>query len=236
MPVLDHVGAGGEIGVDVEPELAVVGRELPGRIPAQRLRIGFRHQEVLVLERAGEVALQRLPGAVEMVLRAVVGIVGDDIERLGNLDLVDVELHHGAVVLGHELVRAPGLAHQRSLKGEKVGDAHLLPARPLQFVTGAGGIVAGRHVGPVVDVLAPVIEEPGLVERVGGAELFLQVVDEAAEDVLVGSAVGAGLVIDLPADDRGIVFVVRDQVGDDALGVETELRDCRCPCSGACRS
>ena len=46
-------------------------------------------------------------GPVEMFLRAVVRIVGDDIEGLGDLDLVDVELHHGAVVLGHELVRAP---------------------------------------------------------------------------------------------------------------------------------
>ena len=45
VPILDHVGAGGEIGVDVEPELAVVRRELPGRIPAKRLRICFRYQE-----------------------------------------------------------------------------------------------------------------------------------------------------------------------------------------------
>ena len=129
-----------------------------------------------------------------------------------------------AVVLGHELVRAPGFADQRSLKGEKVGNPHLLPARPLKFVTGAGGIVAGRHVGPVVDVLAPVVKEPGLVERVRGAELFLQVVDEAVEDIVIGSAVGASLVIDLPADDRGIVFVVRHQVGNDALGIEAEFR------------
>ena len=75
MPVLDHVGAGGEIGVDVFAQLAVVGRELPGRVPADRLRIGFRHQEVLVLEGAGKVALQGLQGPVEMFLRAVVGLL-----------------------------------------------------------------------------------------------------------------------------------------------------------------
>src|ERR1039457_1668224 len=80
VPIFDHVGAGRQIRVDVETELSVVGRELPGRIPAKRLRIRFRYQQVLVYEGAGEVALQRLPGAVQMVLRTVVRIVGDDIE------------------------------------------------------------------------------------------------------------------------------------------------------------
>jgi hypothetical protein len=30
VPVLDHVGAAGEIGVDIESDLTVVGRELAG--------------------------------------------------------------------------------------------------------------------------------------------------------------------------------------------------------------
>ncbi len=132
-----------------------------------------------MLERAGEVALRGLPGSVHVVLRAVVDVGGDDVEGLGDLDFVDVGVHHGAEVLGDELIGAAICADQRGLPGEEVGDAHLLPARPLQLVAGAGGAVAGGHVFPVVDVLAPVVEEPGFVERVGGAELLLEVVDEA---------------------------------------------------------
>ena len=49
-------------------------------------------------------------------------------------------------------------------------------------------------------------------------------IDKAVEDIFIGSAVGAGFVIDLPADDCRIVFVVLDQVGNDARGVEAELR------------
>jgi len=49
------------------------------------------------------------------------------------------------------------------------------------------------------------------------------VVDEACEDIGIVGSVRAGLVVDLPADDGGVVLVVLGEVGDDALGVEAEL-------------
>jgi hypothetical protein len=173
-----------------------------------------------VLERAGEVALLGLKRSVEVVLDAVVDVVGDDVERFGDCGLVDVHLHHAAVVLGDELIGAAIGADESGLPCEEVGDAHLLPAGPLEFIAGAGGAVGGGHVFPAVDVLAPVVEEPCFVERVGGDELLLEVVDEAGEDVGIEGAVGAGFVVDLPADDGGVVFVMADHVGDKALGVE----------------
>ena len=56
VPVLDHVGAAGEMGVDVEAELAVVGRVLKGRGPVGGLRVGFGDEIVGVLEGAVVVA------------------------------------------------------------------------------------------------------------------------------------------------------------------------------------
>ena len=138
---------------------------------------------------------------------------------LCDLEFVDVGMHGSGEVLRDELVGAAVFADERGLPGEEVGDAHLLPARPLELVSGADGAVAGGHVLPAVDVLAPVVEAPGFVEGVGGAELLLEVIDEADEDVVVGGVVGVGFVVDLPADDGGVVAVVLDHVADEALGV-----------------
>jgi hypothetical protein len=71
-----------------------------------------------------------------------------------------------------------------------------------------------------VQVLAPVVEEPGFAERFGRDELLFEVMLEADEDVGIGGVVAAGLVVELPADDGGVVFVVGDDVADEALGVE----------------
>ena len=80
VPVLDHVGAVGEMGVDVFAQLAVVGRVLAGGSPAGGLGVGFGDEEVAVLEGAGEVALDGLRSSVVVVLRAVIDVVGDDVE------------------------------------------------------------------------------------------------------------------------------------------------------------
>ena len=46
VPVLHHVGAVGQMGVDVLAHLAVVGRKLEGRGPADGLRVGFGDQKI----------------------------------------------------------------------------------------------------------------------------------------------------------------------------------------------
>ena len=50
MPVLDHVGAAGEIGVDIFTKLAIVGRKLTAGGPADGLGVRFGNEEVGVLE------------------------------------------------------------------------------------------------------------------------------------------------------------------------------------------
>src|ERR1035438_1529352 len=55
MPVLHHVGAAGEVGVDVLAHLAVVGRKLEGGVPADGLRVGFSNEKISMLKRTREV-------------------------------------------------------------------------------------------------------------------------------------------------------------------------------------
>ncbi len=71
-----------------------------------------------------------------------------------------------------------------------------------------------------MQVLAPVVQEPGAAEVFRRAEFLFQVVLEADEDVVVGGAVAARLVVDLPADDVRVVLVVRGDAADQALRVE----------------
>jgi hypothetical protein len=75
-----------------------------------------------------------------------------------------------------------------------------------------------------MQVLAPVIEEPCLAEVFRRAELLFQVVLEAHEDILVGCAVGGGLIVDLPADHVRIILVARHDLADQALGIEAVCR------------
>ena len=220
VPVLDHVRAIGEIGIDVFAELAVVGRKLAFGGPADRLCVGFGDEEVRVLQRAREVGLDRLKRSVVVVLGAVVDVVGRDVEEAGNRLFVDVALHHAAIVGGDKLARRGALAHQPGLPVEEVGHAHLAPARPLQFVAGALRALAGGQVFPGVQVLAPVVQEPGFAEGLRRAEFLFEVVLEADEDVAIGGVVAGGFIVELPADDGGVVFIVRDDVADEPLGVE----------------
>ena len=208
------------MGVHILAHLAVVGRELDCGTPVGGLRVGLGDEEVGVLERAREIGLNRLLRAVEVILRAVVDVVGGNVEGGSDGLFVDVVVHHAAVVGGDELAGAGALADEGRLPMEKVGNAHLAPARPLKFVAGALRAVAGGQVFPCVQILAPVVEEPGLAERFGRDEFLFEIVLEADEDVGIGGFVAGGFVVDLPADDVWVVFVVGNDVADEALGIE----------------
>ena len=224
VPVLHHVGAVGEMGVDVFAHLAVVRRKLEGRVPANGLGVGFGYEIIPMLQRTREVALDRLGRPVEVVLGSVVDVVGGNVEERGDGLFVDVVAHHAAVVGGDELPWPFALAHQVGLPMEEVRDAHLAPARPLQLVAGALCAVACGQVFPGVNVLAPVIEEPGLAQSFGRAKLLFKVVLEADEDIAIGGVVAGGFVVKLPADDGGVVFVVGDDVANEPLGIEAIRR------------
>ena len=84
---------------------------------------------------------------------------------------------------------------------------------------------------PIVMILSSVVDVVGgNVERlgdgllvdvgahraaiVGSDELLFKVMLETDEDVGIGGAVAAGLVVELPADDGGVVLVVGHDVAD----------------------
>ncbi len=104
---------------------------------------------------------------------------------------------------------------------QEVRDAHLAPTRPLQLVAGALCAIARGQVLPGVNVLAPVVEEPSLAQRFGRAELLFKVVSEADEDIAIGGVVAGCFVVELPADDGGVVLVVGHDVADETLGIKT---------------
>ena len=224
VPVLHHIRARRKIRINIQPKLSVIRRKLARRIPAECLRIRLSHQKIRPLQRPRKVTLQRLPRPIQMILRPVIRIVGHHIQRLRNLQFVDIHLHHGAIVLRHKLIRPPTLPHQRSLERKIVRHPHLLPSRPLQLVAGAGRVVARGHVLPVIHILTPVVQEPRLVERLRRAKLLFQVADEAVKDIRIRSPVRSRLVINLPADYGRIIFIMRDHVRNDALRIEAELR------------
>ncbi len=59
-----------------------------------------------------------------------------------------------------------------------------------------------------------------MAESFGRYEFLFEVMLESDEDIGIGGVVASGLVIELPADDRGVVLVMRDDVANQALCVE----------------
>ena len=221
VPVLDHVGAVGQVRVDVLAELPVVRRVLERGAPVGRLRIRFGDEEVAALERTREVAVQLLGRAVVLVLRApVIDVHAGDVELLRDGGFVDVAVQCAGEIVRDELARARAFTHELRLPVQEVRHAHLAPARPFQLVARALGAVRAGQVRPRMQVLAPVVQEPCAAEVFRRAEFLFQVVLEADEDVVVGGAVAGRLVVDLPADHVRVVLVVRDDAADQALRVE----------------
>ena len=112
MPILDHVGAVGEMGINIFAELPVVGRKLKCRAPIGSLGVGLGNQKVGVLDRTGKVFLSGLVITVVMVLSAVVVVDVRNIKSFGYGLFVDVALHHAAVVGGDELAGRGAFANQ----------------------------------------------------------------------------------------------------------------------------
>ena len=134
------------MGVDIEAQLAVVGRELFFRVPANGLGVGFRDQVIGLLERARVVADAGGIFAVEIVLGAVVGVGSDDIEELGDVALIDVGIRRAGEIVSNELVGALVLVHDCGLPGQEVGGQPLRIALPLQLPAGIDDAVASAAV------------------------------------------------------------------------------------------
>ena len=59
VPVFDHIGSGRDMGVDVQPKLAVVGRKQALRIPSNGVGIGFGDEVIRVFQRTSVIPRRR---------------------------------------------------------------------------------------------------------------------------------------------------------------------------------
>ena len=224
MPIFHHVGAGGEVGVGLQAQLA---RERHPAVLALGLR--FEHQVVpAVLGGAGHVATEGDLPAGQVVLGGVVDVHAGDVHGGRGLEVVDGRLHAVGVsapfeieVVGDELVVMRVFAHDVGLPLQE--GAHLVAAELVEFA--AQGLVDGgghvREVLPGVDAVGPVVEAEVVVELVQIAvELLAQILDEQALHVLGDGIVVFRLVVHLVADDGRMVGDVGDELADHAFAVE----------------
>src|SRR5208283_1408182 len=77
----------------------------------------------------------------------------------------------------------------------------------------------GRNLTPVVEPLAPVVQSPDLVQFVHRLELVLEVLDKPSLNIGIGRSARRSFIVDLPTDDRWVVFVVLEQLANHALTV-----------------
>ena len=224
VPIFHHVGAGGEVGVGLQAQLA---RERHPAVLALGLR--FEHQVVpAVLGGAGHVATEGDLLAGQVVLGGVVDVHAGDVHGGRGLEVVDGRLHAVGVsapfeveVVGDELVVMRVFAHDVGLPLQE--GAHLVAAELVEFA--AQGLVDGgghvREVLPGVDAVGPVVEAEVVVELVQIAvELLPQVLDEQALHVLGDGIVVFRLVVHLVANDGRMVGDVGDELADHAFAVE----------------
>ena len=111
--------------------------------------------------------------------------------------------------MGADQLRLPcqEIGHQTALEGgEGVGQARVDRA------------VDRGEILPAVDPVAPVIEAIGLVHRIEAGPSRLHRLDEGGLHVGAAGVIGLGLVVELIADDRGVVPHMIDQRDDHALG------------------
>ena len=92
---------------------------------------------------------------------------------------------------------------------------------PVKIVLGVETIIRPALIrDPGVDELAPIGEPPDPVDRVRRLVLLLQPFEERRRRLLRRHAVGRGLVVDLVADDRRIVFVMLGDLANHPLAIE----------------
>ena len=182
VPVLHAVGAGGQVAVGMQAQLA--GERQPAVLA---LRLGFEHQVVrAILGGAGHVAAEGDFLAGQVVLGRVVDVHAGDVHALRRLEMVHGRLHAEGVaapleveVVGDELVGLGVLAHDVGLPLEEFGD--LRAAEAVEFaeqrLVDCGGHV--REILPRVDAVGPVVQAEASVELVQiVVELLAQVFDE----------------------------------------------------------
>src|SRR5699024_350859 len=76
------------------------------------------------------------------------------------------------------------------------------------------------EVGPVGEPVRPIGQAPFAVEVLDGAVSAPQRIDELLEYLIVGEDLDAGFIVDLVADDGGMLCVAGNNLANDPLCVE----------------
>ena len=220
VPVLEHVGAVGEMAEGLQAQLTRVGRPL--RIT---LRLGFDEQEILpALERTRHVAAEGDLGARQFVLRRMIDVDTGDVERMRRVKMVHARLHAVGVaapieieILRDELTRPVVTPYKVDLPGKVIRDEAALKRRESGIDARIDRAVCGREVFPVVDTVAPVIEPELVIELVEVGEARTDPADEGRLHVRPTRVVIFSLVVNLIAYYRRVVLHVLDEGDDDPL-------------------
>src|SRR5438067_10889806 len=103
VPVLHHIRACNQVGVDDESELSDILWILRARIPADALGVGFCDQIVCMFERTSQVTRQPDPARIEVLLCFEIWIFRDNVEAARDGPLVKIGVNSAAEILGDEL-------------------------------------------------------------------------------------------------------------------------------------
>src|ERR1019366_4126179 len=111
-------------------------------------------------------------------------------------------------IVGDELVRPLVLIYDTGLPGQEIGGHPLLIALPFQLPSRIDDALLWRNLAPVVEPLAPVVQSPDLIQLVHRLELVLKIFDEPGLNVGISRSARRSFIVNLPTDDRRVVFVV----------------------------
>jgi predicted dehydrogenase len=185
----------------------------PGAVRREEGGPRARRREVVLADDAG----------IQLRLGREVLVGGDEVEVLREVEVVHSRAHR--VDAGRdELVGRGVVAHDADLPLDVLGRALGVEAPPGEVVLRHVVAVGDPQLVDVGEPVRPVREVPGVVDDVDRAVPGEQPALEVGEDVRVVRHLVAGLVVDLVADDGGVVGVLRDDRADDALGVLAEHR------------
>src|SRR6202041_3648392 len=121
------------MSVDIETELAIIRRKLFFGIPTNGLSIGFSYQVVSLLQRTNIVSHHARSHPVELVLRTMIGVGSDHIERSADLIFVDDRIGRSGEIVRDELVGTLVLIDQLRLPGKKIRGQPLRIALPFEL-------------------------------------------------------------------------------------------------------
>ena len=207
-----------------QPQLPRVGRILRARIPSDALSIGFCNQKIRLFQRASEIISQPDATPIQSSLRLEIGIFRHNVQRPCDGPLVDVGMDTAAKILGDELVGAFVFIDDLCLPPQELGYYIVLKILPLKLIPRVQNSVWRGEVLPFVHELSPVGKSPILVDCVRRLVFFFQTPKKFRLHVSAARPRWPGFIVDLIADNHGVIFEMADDFANHPLGSLAKVR------------